>query len=75
MDPESRSYFKKRREFGNPVNFKESKIVYVGQLPQIQMDKERGFSSEEIHLRRDPNFKTFSNIPKMSENTVKRNPS
>lgn len=44
--------------------------MFIGHLPDPLTDKERGFSSKDVHVKRDPNFKTFSNIPQMSENMV-----
>jgi hypothetical protein len=71
MDTDSYPYVKLREEFGKPVNFKNLKeTLNTGYLPNHLGDKERGFSSDEVHVKRNPNFKTFSNIPQMSENTV-----
>lgn len=71
MDTDSYPYVKLREEFGKPVNFQPTPTtMFIGHLPDPLTDKERGFSSEEVHVKRDPNFKTFSNIPQMSENIV-----
>ena len=70
MDTESRPYTKLLEEFGKPVNFESKKPAFIAHLPNHFSDIDRGFALEEIHVRRDPNFKTFSNIPQMSKNTV-----
>jgi len=65
------TYQRKRREFGRVCNFADNKNnMHIGFLPDHESDKQRGFDSSEVHIRRDPNFIELSNIPELSENTV-----
>lgn len=70
METDTFSYSKKRGDLGKPLVFQEPEIMQVAFLPDLAHDKSRGFNSSEVHMKRDPNFRTFSNIPKMSENMV-----
>lgn len=74
MDTDTYPYVKLRKQFGHQYKKSKSiKMSFIGHLPNPIEDKERGFNSEEVYVRRDPNFKTFSNIPQMSENIVSPN--
>ena len=53
-------YQKKRREFGKPCNFSDTKGEFVGIFLS-------GYPQENTHKLRDPNFITFDNIAELSE--------
>ena len=70
METDTYPYTKKRSEFGHQTMFEPSDTMFISYLPDLAHDKGRNFSSSEVHVARNPNFRTFSNIPKMSENIV-----
>jgi dynein intermediate chain 2 len=61
---------KKRQDFGKPFNFKDFRVLTgIGQIPD-EGDKERGFISEEMHEKKNPNCIEISNFPELSVSSV-----
>jgi dynein intermediate chain 2 len=71
MDSNVYQYVQRRRDFGKPTHFIDSKRIYdLATWPSAQYDKDNKFLIENPHVRRDPNFINLSNMPVVSQHTV-----
>lgn len=61
---------KKRGDFGKPYNFKDFKLLTaIGQIPD-EAEKMRNFTSDDLHVNKNPNEIELSNFPSLSVSSV-----